>query len=309
VSTASTIHMWGSEGGEGALSEPNILCVCVRRVCDPCSHRDLRRYHINTNDVVSLGNTLMCKWVLRTENATQYGAEHEFIKQGMLKCSFDAMLKITSLHLIWDVMATMLDVKLCQGKVGGKRLAPNSTVLARVPVSEPRIVFSVESEELPILEVNGAWCEMLGTTPKEIIGSENVRDWNEITENAAAFKCFEDCLKLKCVGAFAIALNKKGGESCRVYLTISPLTSENGVINKYMGDAILCSDASTEATRIAEGALDEKAAAKNTEQLALAHKELQKNTSRGRGSVNVVVKEEEEGEFSQALAMVEPAGE
>lgn len=49
-------------------------------------------YHIGPEDFVVAGNTLMCRWLLLTENAVACGAPTELYKSGMLRATFSRTL-------------------------------------------------------------------------------------------------------------------------------------------------------------------------------------------------------------------------
>jgi hypothetical protein len=233
-------------GVDGMIQDAQSYHVLANSIVDRRRFPDAKvscRYHINTNDVVIGGGSVMCKWVLRTENAIHFGAHHEFIKQGMLKCCFDDDNKATSMHFMWDVMSTMLDVNICQGKaevVSSASITANTLQLARAPASEPRIIFSVDGQ-CPITEVNGAWCELMGVAPKDVIGVETVLASWKAPENVAALKIISDCVALKCVGATCVVLRSKNGDKIAVYITLYPLCTEDKTISRFLGQAIVCS--------------------------------------------------------------------
>ena len=68
------------------------------------------RYHIKMEDIVMGANQLMTKWKLVSQGVKAFGGKHEVENQGMLKCTYNEG-KIASLHIVFDVMAFMLELK------------------------------------------------------------------------------------------------------------------------------------------------------------------------------------------------------
>jgi hypothetical protein len=74
------------------------------------------RYYSGLDDTVISGDSFMCRWILRTENAVECGACHECFKQGMVHAKFSANNKILRLEMSYDVMCFMQQLRRASGK-------------------------------------------------------------------------------------------------------------------------------------------------------------------------------------------------
>lgn len=68
---------------------------------------------------------LMCRWLMKTENATKCGAQCEVFSHGMLKARFTSDHRIKQLELVFDVMSFMQQLQRAMGG-GGFRITPNT---------------------------------------------------------------------------------------------------------------------------------------------------------------------------------------
>lgn len=67
----------------------------------------------------------MCKWLMKTENATECGAQCEVFSHGILRAVFSAENRIKRLELVFDVMSLMQQLQRAMGG-GGFRMIPNT---------------------------------------------------------------------------------------------------------------------------------------------------------------------------------------
>ena len=74
------------------------------------------RYYSGLDDTVMSGDSFMCRWILRTENAVECGACHECFKQGMVHAKFSPNHKLIRLELSYDVMCFMQQLRRASGK-------------------------------------------------------------------------------------------------------------------------------------------------------------------------------------------------
>ena len=131
---------------------------------------------------------LMCSWVLKSVNAKAAGALSEVKKVGMLQCTFCKSDKsplqkcVKTLHLMWDVMATMFELRQATGERNGNNqfnIVPNSVIMSRsddMADHEARAIFASAAPH-EILEVNKKWCELFGFTQKEVVGKLKIGDF------------------------------------------------------------------------------------------------------------------------------------
>lgn len=67
----------------------------------------------------------MCRWLMKTENATKCGAQCEVFSHGMLKAKFTSEHRIKHLELVFDVMSFMQQLQRAMGG-GGFKITPNT---------------------------------------------------------------------------------------------------------------------------------------------------------------------------------------
>ncbi|CAN0491927.1 unnamed protein product, partial [Scytosiphon promiscuus] len=67
----------------------------------------------------------MCQWPMRTDNATECGAQCEVCSNGMLRARFSADNRIHRLDLIFDAMGLMQQLQRAMGG-GVFRTIPNT---------------------------------------------------------------------------------------------------------------------------------------------------------------------------------------
>lgn len=71
----------------------------------------------------------MCQWLMKTDNATECGAQCEVFSHGMLRAYFSPDNRIKRLEIVFDVMSFMQQLQRAAGQ-GEFRMIPN-TVRAR----------------------------------------------------------------------------------------------------------------------------------------------------------------------------------
>merc|ERR1719352_1888930 len=64
-------------------------------------------------DIFLSGDALMCRWLMRTENAVACGAACECYKRGMLKASFSDAHKILWVNEPWEEMCGYSSDEAC----------------------------------------------------------------------------------------------------------------------------------------------------------------------------------------------------
>jgi len=115
-----------------------------------------------------MNDLLMCRWLMKTENAMSLGAQSEVFKQGMLKASFSEQNKLVVLDLTFDVMGFMQQLPRATGQ--DFEVVPNTLSMARHgSVSEARIIASA-IPPFRIESVNQSWTELCGFSKDEAQG-------------------------------------------------------------------------------------------------------------------------------------------
>lgn len=67
----------------------------------------------------------MCRWMMKTEDATLCGAQCEVFSHGMLRVHFAPQNRIRTLEFAFDVMSFMQQLQRAQGH-GEYRIVPNT---------------------------------------------------------------------------------------------------------------------------------------------------------------------------------------
>lgn len=163
-------------GIEGIMADSASLHVLLNSLVDRSRfpHASiLFRYTIQLEDAVVSGNQMMARWVMSTTNAVQCGAKMDIVKQGMLCCKFNANNKITSVELIFDVMALMLQLKQAAG-ADTFSVIPNTVQTCQRSFDKP-MVMTLAEEPYTIVQVNKLWEEMTGYKAEDVVGKSSFR--------------------------------------------------------------------------------------------------------------------------------------
>ena len=99
-----------ASGIDGLLADTSSLTVMLQSIGRAGARGTVpvrARYYWGPEDCLISGDTLMMRWVYRTENAVQCGALCECYCQGMLKAQFTPNNKVATLEIAFDVMAFM----------------------------------------------------------------------------------------------------------------------------------------------------------------------------------------------------------
>lgn len=67
----------------------------------------------------------MCQWLMKTDNATECGAQCEVFTHGMLRAYFCPDNRIKRLEIVFDVMGFMQQLQRAMGR-GEFRMVPNA---------------------------------------------------------------------------------------------------------------------------------------------------------------------------------------
>ena len=105
-------------GINGMLADVASLAVMLRsigRIGERGRATIKARYYSGPEDTAISGDTLMARWMFKTEDAVVCGALCECHKQGMLKATFSANQKLSRLELLFDVMSFMQQLQRASG--------------------------------------------------------------------------------------------------------------------------------------------------------------------------------------------------
>lgn len=129
-------------GIEAMIADTTSLSVMVQSIGLPYKDGERVRiqYYSGPEDTIMTGDSIMCKWLLRTENAVSRGARYEVFKQGMLKATFTPQNRLVYLELSFDVMSFMQQLRRASGKQDFQ-VVPNTVSIAREDVTEVYFFF------------------------------------------------------------------------------------------------------------------------------------------------------------------------
>lgn len=71
----------------------------------------------------------MCQWLMKTDNATECGAQCEVFTHGMLRAYFSPDNRIKRLEMVFDVMGFMQQLQRAMVR-GEFRMVPNTVSLS-----------------------------------------------------------------------------------------------------------------------------------------------------------------------------------
>ena len=158
-------------GIDALINDTASLAVMVQSIGLPKNDGDAVRvqYYCGPEDTIMTGDSFMCKWLLRTENAVDRGARYDVFKQGMIKATFSPQNRLTSLELFFDVMSFMQQLRRASGK-HDFQVVPNTVPIAKEDVSEPRVITEAEAP-YRIIFVSPAFTTVFGYSAEEMIGN------------------------------------------------------------------------------------------------------------------------------------------
>jgi PAS domain S-box-containing protein len=131
------------------------------------------QYTLVTEDAVVAGNQMMARWAMTTLNAKEFGAKMEISKRGMLSCKFNSSHKLTSLEMMFDVMAFMLQLKQAAG-TDSFAVVPNTVQTCQRSFGMP-MVMTLADRPHTIIQVNKLWEDMTGFKAEDVVGRASCR--------------------------------------------------------------------------------------------------------------------------------------
>ncbi|CAM9735100.1 unnamed protein product, partial [Hapterophycus canaliculatus] len=107
----------------------------------------------------------MCQWLMKTDNATECGAQCEVFSHGMLRAYFSPDNRIKRLEIMFDVMSFMQQLQRAAGQ-GEFRMIPNTLAASVQPSQQARLVLSADPPH-GIVHANEAWSALMGHPAEE----------------------------------------------------------------------------------------------------------------------------------------------
>lgn len=126
-------------------------------------------YEVIQENVLLQGDTLFCKYLLRTTNAVECGAAKEIAQHGMIECKFTENDKIERMEMVYDVMSFMQLLRRAAGARAEIPIVPATLEHAVAHSTEARVITTATSP-FRIVYVNQAWTELCGFKSSEAVG-------------------------------------------------------------------------------------------------------------------------------------------
>ena len=170
-------------------------------------------------------NSVMCRWVMKTENAVKLGAQCEVYKQGMLKARFDSSNKLAALEFVFDIMSFMQQLQRASGG-DSFEVVPNTVEMAGQPSAEaPHLVESA----------NPAWCALHGLASSDAVVGRSLSAVVHGAETAPAeLAKLSAAVKSGCAGLASVTMYDAAGAAVPQQVRVYPL-SASGVVTHFMG--------------------------------------------------------------------------
>ncbi|CAM9212181.1 unnamed protein product, partial [Sphacelaria rigidula] len=157
------------KGIDGMIQDTASLAVFVQSICcrslNPTGQKVKCQFYASADDTVVGPHGLMSRWLMKTENAMECGAQCEVVSHGMLKAQFSPDNRIKHLELEFDVMSLMQQLQRACG--GGEfKVVPNTLEAALQPSRYARVVCSAQPP-FWITHANHAWSRLMGHSEEE----------------------------------------------------------------------------------------------------------------------------------------------
>lgn len=143
-------------GIQAIIQDTASLHTLYHSVARPnAAHKPVQaRFYALAEETIMSGDTIMCHWYMRTENAVERGARFEFTKHGFMKAHFAApSSRLTFVELSFDVMGFMQQLRRATGSPEFA-VVPNNLALSSEPTHLPRMVCTVAEPRQTIVRVN-----------------------------------------------------------------------------------------------------------------------------------------------------------
>ena len=257
-------------GIDGMINDTASLRVLVQSIGRKSRRGDQEvevRFYSGPEDIFLSGDALMCRWLMRTENAVACGAACECYKRGMLKASFSDANKITTLEIGFDVMSFMLQL-LHAADRDAFETVPNTLPNALQPSADARVITTVERPH-KILWVNEPWEEMCGYSSDEACGQTLAMLQGPATDSVKIAKLMAEISERR-PSSMVVTNYRKDGTPFNNYVRVFPLAAD-GVITRFLGVLERLDDPDQIAA--AHGAVDAADAARKRKAAACASTE------------------------------------
>jgi hypothetical protein len=119
-------------------------------------------YISGKEDMLSAGDLVMCRYLMKTEGHEMVGAASPVVQHGMVQCRFNKQNKVVSAEMVFDVMGFMQQLQRASLTSPENSITPNTIDMALQPSREARAVIKAEPP-FALMHMNEAWIDMAGT--------------------------------------------------------------------------------------------------------------------------------------------------
>ena len=185
------------------------------------------QYTLVTEDAVVAGNQMMARWVMTTLNAKEFGAKMEVSKRGMLSCKFNSAHKLTSLEMMFDVMAFMLQLKQAAG-TDSFAVVPNTVQTCQRSFGLP-MVMTIADRPHTIIQVNKLWEEMTGFKAEDVVGRASCRVLQGKETETSNLELLMSDVNHKRPTNIALTNYTKSGKRFQNHINVFPLSTDSKI--------------------------------------------------------------------------------
>merc|ERR550514_2629371 len=197
----------------------------------------------STGDLVHERDGMMCRYILRTENAVSAGgALCECYKQGMLEARFTDKNKLGRLELVFDVMSFVQQLTRASG-LAEFPTVPHSVEAALLEESAEARVITAAAPPHGIEFVNAAWSDLCGYSLDEVRGL-TLRVIQGPLTDADAKARIGAAARARRAACATLTNYAKGDVAFRNFLRIYPLWHD-GTVTHLLGVLEACTGSST----------------------------------------------------------------
>eukprot|EP00616_Rhizochromulina_sp_CCMP1243_P008969 CAMPEP_0118975194 /NCGR_PEP_ID=MMETSP1173-20130426/14842_1 /TAXON_ID=1034831 /ORGANISM="Rhizochromulina marina cf, Strain CCMP1243" /LENGTH=743 /DNA_ID=CAMNT_0006925035 /DNA_START=61 /DNA_END=2292 /DNA_ORIENTATION=+ len=184
------------------------------------------KYFSSPEETILMRDLLMCRWLMKTENAVALGAASEVYKQGMLKASFSSENKLVLLELAFDVMSFMQQLPRSTGH--DYEVVPNTLSMAlQKPDSEARVIGSA-LPPFQLESVNQEWTHLYGFTQSEATGKTLALLQGPETEDGELLRALHSLRRGWPACCVVQHYPKEAATPLKSFLRLFPLLSDGG---------------------------------------------------------------------------------
>lgn len=209
-------------GAQGMAEDSASLQLLLESVGTKFGARPKVRFTCGPQSTLLIADIILCRWMMRTEDAVLRGAAAEVMNHGMLKAVYTPQNRLLSVQMHFDVMVFMQHLSC----IGVPPLFPDWVVPTTIgsalrEIKQP-CIFTEAEAPFRILHVNNAWSDICGYTAEEVRGMSPSVLQGKDADNAHVRKAIERLKVARCT-SFVVRNYRKDGSAFNNYVRIIPL--------------------------------------------------------------------------------------